>query len=389
MPNTHIYRKTELGTYVLNNVRSELSPLMRQLLVLVNGNRTVEELGEIFGADKVDQTLSLLELQGYVQIAPGPPPTVPAPNAAPRTLGASRTTAPNPANVSPAPIARQAALVEPPAPAPSAAPIASFGLPQLLFLIGAVGLLGVAAGYFIFGHAPEANLAPAQDARVEPLPKPILRPETPDPLTKAPSVAAPGSAAVGITRRAEPAKPQAAALARVPATPATQVSPVPVAKATQGFAAPTEAPAPNASPNASAKPTAAVAVSPTPAPAVATPKPPATPPDLAQRPATPMPPPSVPRPTSEPASASAAPVLRVRSRVLPEIARRARRAGIDVGTLLARLYVNSKGTVDRVEILEAKPPEIVDGDVKDALSQWTFEPPGVPAQKEIQFNFKP
>lgn len=89
-----------------------------------------------------------------------------------------------------------------------------------------------------------------------------------------------------------------------------------------------------------------------------------------------------------PAPAPATVGLHVRSRVLPAISKRALESGIYGGKAVVRLHVTSAGTVERVELLSADPPEVYGPDVQHALEQWTFEPPSNPAQFTLDLDFR-
>jgi len=81
-------------------------------------------------------------------------------------------------------------------------------------------------------------------------------------------------------------------------------------------------------------------------------------------------------------------MLQVRSRVLPGISKRALQNGIYAGHAVVRLHINSSGTVERVELVSATPPEVYGPDVQHALEQWTFEPPSNPAQFTLELDFR-
>jgi len=57
--------------------------------------------------------------------------------------------------------------------------------------------------------------------------------------------------------------------------------------------------------------------------------------------------------------------------------------------VLARIWVTAEGNVDRVEIVEATPPQVFDEEVRRALSTWTFDPPGRATDTTIKVVFKP
>jgi TonB family protein len=62
------------------------------------------------------------------------------------------------------------------------------------------------------------------------------------------------------------------------------------------------------------------------------------------------------------------------SRTAPEFPRDAVRAGVDAGTVRARLSIDSNGNVTNVQIVEARPARVFDRSVRDTLSRWKFNP---------------
>ncbi len=108
-----IFRKTEAGLAALRS-HGALEPRWRTLMILVNGERTVEALRQQLGQDPRPALLQLRE-QGLVELARRealPPAAAPSP----------RVPAPAPA---PSPVRPPAAPAAPPVPAPSAAPAAA------------------------------------------------------------------------------------------------------------------------------------------------------------------------------------------------------------------------------------------------------------------------
>jgi TonB family protein len=102
----HVYGKTQAGVGALESARGALAPAARQLLVLIDGQRTLGDLLELFDEDELQALLGLLESHGYVQLIrrfpgaddpPAPPraPRPPAPKAGP-----SKPAAPKPAPAS-------------------------------------------------------------------------------------------------------------------------------------------------------------------------------------------------------------------------------------------------------------------------------------------------
>lgn len=115
---------------------------------------------------------------------------------------------------------------------------------------------------------------------------------------------------------------------------------------------------------------APVAAAPAPAPAqtAAAPQP---------APARPTPPPQdtlarAPQPTAAAPAIPAANSVTVVSRAAPDFPRDAVRAGVDSGTVRARLIIDSGGNVTSVNIIEARPPRVFDRTVRDTLARWKF-----------------
>jgi protein TonB len=163
-----------------------------------------------------------------------------------------------------------------------------------------------------------------------------------------------------------PAPPQAAAAVTAPpvAAPSAVPKPSPVtptSAAPQGTAAPAKAPSPAPKPE-EAKPTPS-------APAPATPRT-----DVAS---------ARPAPTSAPA-----PALRLVTRVDPEFPREALQAGVDQGTVKARMTLDASGGVTRVEILDSNPRRVFDRAVSRALSQWRYSEGAAGRTVEMEVAFK-
>ena len=68
--------------------------------------------------------------------------------------------------------------------------------------------------------------------------------------------------------------------------------------------------------------------------------------------------------------------------------RAAIRAGIDRGTVVARVMIDEKGNVTDVIIVSADPPRHFDRAVQDALRQWKFAADGEKYVGEIEVSFK-
>jgi periplasmic protein TonB len=76
------------------------------------------------------------------------------------------------------------------------------------------------------------------------------------------------------------------------------------------------------------------------------------------------------------------------SRVQPEYPREAERKGISSGRVVARLFIDEKGNVTEVKIVEANPSRYFDRAVINALSQWKFQADGEKYIGEIEVEFK-
>jgi periplasmic protein TonB len=102
---------------------------------------------------------------------------------------------------------------------------------------------------------------------------------------------------------------------------------------------------------------------------------PATPPPAAPASAAkPAAPPRADLASAKPAAAPApeAAVARLITRVDPDFPPEAVRAGVERGTVRARLTLDAAGNVTQVEVLEADPRRVFDRAVVRALSQWKF-----------------
>ena len=86
-------------------------------------------------------------------------------------------------------------------------------------------------------------------------------------------------------------------------------------------------------------------------------------------------------------SAYAAGDTQVVSKVDPEFPREAAVAGVDKGTVKARMTVDGSGEVTRVEVLEANPRRVFDRAVVKTLSQWRFNAGAAGRLVEIDVNF--
>lgn len=142
-------------------------------------------------------------------------------------------------------------------------------------------------------------------------------------------------------------------------------APKEVPKAPERASAPAPAPAP-------------VAAAPTPAPVAAIPvkTAPAPAPVVAQ-PAASAPASNVvasAAPTARPAAPAPSTAVTVLSREQPDFPREAVRAGVESGTVRARLTIGPAGDVTNVAIVQAQPARVFDRAVQVALARWKFNP---------------
>ncbi|HEY5632512.1 MAG TPA: hypothetical protein VIT02_02005 [Burkholderiaceae bacterium] len=74
-----VLRKTALGLDELDSRRRGLDPRARQLLILIDGRRNLDELARMLPQDQLDARLAMLEAGGFVEAAADPDPTDGAP----------------------------------------------------------------------------------------------------------------------------------------------------------------------------------------------------------------------------------------------------------------------------------------------------------------------
>jgi protein TonB len=87
-------------------------------------------------------------------------------------------------------------------------------------------------------------------------------------------------------------------------------------------------------------------------------------------------------------SAFAAPGdTQVVTKVEPEFPREAVVAGVDKGSVKARMTIDGTGEVTRVEVLESQPRRVFDRAVVKTLSQWRFNSGAAGRLVEIDVNF--
>ena len=153
-----------------------------------------------------------------------------------------------------------------------------------------------------------------------------------------------------------------------PATPAVQV-PVPVAAKSPEVKATV----------AEIKPAAPTVATPPPVPVLAAP--------LVTAPAANVVASAAPtaRPVPPKEIASAVTVI---SREQPDFPRDAIRAGIESGSVRARVIINAAGSASSVVIIEARPTRVFDRSVTQALLRWKFNPGTEGRTYETEINFK-
>ena len=116
------------------------------------------------------------------------------------------------------------------------------------------------------------------------------------------------------------------------------------------------------------------------------------------QPVTPAPTPTAPAsnvvassaPTARPAPprTDAVPLISAISREQPAFPREALRAGIETGTVRARMTINAAGDVTNVAILQSQPARVFDRSVQQALSRWKFNPGTEGRTFETEVGFK-
>jgi TonB family protein len=402
-----VFAKTPDGVSLARTEREALTGQERQLLILIDGHRTVGELSAMFGGIALDPLLTRLMAHGLaLQVPPAipdvdtfhPPPVT---EAGPATrIGTTKPAS----NTVAATLLRAATILRPPTkpgtntrPNPAQVHAPATTVPRLPLIPIVVGLCGaIAAIWFTVQmfSSPEVERPSAQGVIVTaepamPVPasaapaRPEIAPapgagargaERPPPGTREAPKDAPDAARKGGERALEvpaAAKPAAASDAASPAAPvAAPESTTPERNATPRAAAPsTPQPAPPL--RADAPPAASAATAPAAGAVAAAPAP-----DAAQA-------------VSSEAGAQSAPALKVIERVKPELPLRARRRSIVDGTVRVALHVAADGSVESVELLSATPPIVYDEGVRKTLSQWKFAPPGRPARAQVEIVFKP
>jgi protein TonB len=414
MDKSLVYRKTGRGTTELAATHGgALSPAARRVLILLDGQRTLAELADLFGADLVEHIVSELEANGFARMVDPDDP------------GLTTQSVPS-ANYPP-----NLAHILPPLPPESKPRLRALGGVALVLVAAA------SAGGYWFAARPERKadqiVAAAGQSDAAPVAVTLASDEQtgstpPDTIRELPLSGLP---AITVTPPRPVAPPSAATepapqgrhpVERPVPAPATEASSTPEAAqpSNAGSAAPSDAgspapvrpPAPSPRPVVVAaaetvpppRPTPEAPASPAPSPANVAPPAPAAPLSAAAPPASAGPASALRAPAGESANppaeqvaalAPAAPPrsgpveLHPRRHEAPAFPGRALRAKILQGQVLARIWVNAEGAVEQVDIVKADPPRIFDDEVKRALSGWTFDPPGRPVDTTIELMFKP
>jgi protein TonB len=357
-----VYRKSGLGAARLAAPHSDaLSPRERNLLILLDGRRTVSELSELLGAENVGRLMPSLLAKGFARRV-DPQPDADWDNAITQ-LYVDRPD-----------------RTRPPA---RARPARSDGHPlawTVLLFVSSIGF----AGWFAHDYRSRADVlyrlvqVPAIEASAAPSaatgtiagalgagrPEPLAQ-ATVTPISRLPAAVVPTPAAPAPGRvppHVAPRQRQAGARAD-----ARNSSPPPAAAAA------------GAQP---AEPASAQTVVGAPATEVAAALPAPDPPAAA--PATQV---ALQAPAAPPAAEPAA-LLALR-RDPPRLPEQAARGGLAEGHAQVRLWITPEGKVDQVDILQAQPPGVFEDEVRRALSLWSFDPPGRPTDQVVELTLKP
>jgi len=425
-----VYRKTRRGATELAT-HGALSAHARAFLILLDGQRTIGDLADLFGAEQVERVIGDLEAHGFAKQADpdNPDPTTTLLSTSPRT-----TTARLPENES------------------LEAPFAATGSARRAPIWIAVGLALLAAGAsgYWFVWRPNQGLEPAI-AAVRPseangngataAPANDEQPAPPTPEESSPGareVPISGLPAIKPVDRLAAAPPATGATAGAPVSAAPVAQPAPASPPAATGSTPSAIAAAGSAPvqtGAAAEPAAAAA--PQPRRTLAEAQAGKSPASFAEKTAL-GPSPSATQPPREPievasnsrsvtavtaandgaaaTSAGAPPTtgseaagagdqvaaltppvkpqsgpvqLHPRKHDPPDFPGRAMRAHITEGHVLARVWINAEGKVEQVDIVKAEPPRVFDEEVKRALTAWTYDPPGRPANETVQLDFKP
>ena len=76
------------------------------------------------------------------------------------------------------------------------------------------------------------------------------------------------------------------------------------------------------------------------------------------------------------------------TRAAPDFPRDAIRAGVEAGTVRARLTIDASGNVTNVQIVEARPNRVFDRAVRDSLGKWKFNNGADGRTYDTEIDFK-
>jgi len=351
----NVYGKTKSGASALSSTRGALSSSARQLLILIDGQRSVGDLTSIFGGEALDRSLALLESEGYVEIVRHFPET----EDNPAMDGGALT------------------VEEAPAEPTNAAPRRRSTVPVVL-----AGLIAIMGIIWLFAHevgvtqSPKVPAAPLA-APAASMPGPPRRaPADADEVIAAPKPTAPEAMPLPVS--AEPKRSPVRAKQGL----ASDSKPIPAPEQRAGESPPAADAAPATSRPAPANANPALGTLAVPAAATAAQPPSAQSGNVAAPPAV-----ANERPASAPVPAPT-PVLHVRDQVTPQIPKLAKALGINSGHVVVVLHVTAKGTVERVELVSATPPEVYDQDMEQVFGKWTFDP-GQPGRMTVEVDLRP
>ncbi len=324
---SHVYGKTQAGTNALNATRGTMSSSVRQLLILIDGQRSVGELSKIFPQKTLASSLAHLESQGLIECLQHFPDAEAQASSAPNALPPAAPAAPAAEASAPsaAPMTRQAPETTSRGARQDPGPARAAPRRTAAIAIGAccIAVLGVGGyGFWSRRDAPGETSGAAADSDKGPASQfATKRAPAPDRVNAERESAIPPAAKVSVP-----------AAGREQAADATR--PLEKDVSTAAARAGTDAHAP----------------------------------------------------ASE---ATSGPTLHVRNQVMPQLPRLAEALGIVTGHVVVVLRVNPHGTVDRVELVSATPPQVYDQAMEEAFRQWTFDALGVPGRMTVEIEVKP
>jgi TonB family protein len=385
MDSSLVYRKSGLGAAQLTADHGRaLSPRERQVLVLVNGQRTIAELSDLFGADTIQRLIPDLEAKGFAKRVE---PKIGA------ELGGTVT---------------QLHVASLPRRKPSR-PARDLRAPRLPIVW--IGLSLALIVSFATWTAHRFSRQPSAMSRFDAVPvqpQPIVGIVEPAPTVASDENLSQQSAPVSVPAastlpaasafKAVPASPARSAQRAAPGAPEAVEATAPTALAAVVAAMDAPMPVPGADPRSSAATADPPGSAPTADPSRSAPivDPPSSAPVV-------EPPPAVPSANPQAAVAETkvamqdpspqAPGDQVSLRPLrrdpPRIPPKALLDGVVEGHARARLWVTAEGKVDRVDIIEATPQGVLDDEIRRALSLWTYDPPGRSAEDTVELTLKP